>query len=287
MHLRMLSGTWNYLLPLEFLDAISRLYGPSLQGMYWNDHPSIITKNSSASLEFLGSFSSLRVLDLCNFWGEINRKLSPALPEVQTLIISDADHSLAAATALLLPSLQNLILKAYSHVTPVHLLGSFLNVHGASLVTLDLPSPASESDPEPANTSHIRRAAAHTNVDIFLQNNRCPNLMTLTFPVTSPPLSSDIKHPLRRIGLRGVRAGSLYPDKPTPTRRHLMSFTPDRYPKLEVVKTVDFLVDADTDSSIKDVFIWWVEKFEKQAVDFLDGEGVLWEYAPDSSLPLE
>lgn len=32
------------------------------------------------------------------------------------------------------------------------------------------------------------------------------------------------------------------------------------------------------DSLIKDVFIWWVERFEKMGVDLLDGEGVLWAY---------
>jgi len=58
-----------------------------------------------------------------------------------------------------------------------------------------------------------------------------------------------------------------------------MSFTPSRYPKLELVRTVGFLVDAETDSLIKDIFIWWVERFEKQGIDFLDGEGVLWAYS--------
>jgi hypothetical protein len=75
-----------------------------------------------------------------------------------------------------------------------------------------------------------------------------------------------------------VRAESLYPDKKTNTGRHLMTFTPSRYPNLELVRTVGFLVDADTDSLIKDIFIWWVERFEKQGIDFLDGEGVLWAY---------
>ena len=57
-----------------------------------------------------------------------------------------------------------------------------------------------------------------------------------------------------------------------------MSLTPSRYPSLELIKTVGFLVDAETDLLIKDIFIWWVERFEKQGIDFLDGEGVLWAY---------
>ncbi|KAF5385977.1 hypothetical protein D9615_002270 [Tricholomella constricta] len=275
----MLSGTWNYPLPLEFLDAISKLYGPSLQGLYWNDYPStIFGKTTSASLEFLGSFSSLFVLDLCNYRGETIPKSSPAiLPSVRNLITSNTQRSMAAATALRLPSLHNLTLKAHPEGAPTELLISFLEAHGASLVSIDLPSPFTESDTEP-DASQFRRTATHINPDIFLQNKLCPNLASFTFPVTSPSMSADINHPLRRIGLRSVRAESLYPDKPTTTRGHLMSFTPDRYPNLEVIRTVGFLVDADTDALIKDVFIWWAEKFEKQGVDFLDGEGVLWEY---------
>ncbi|RDB25223.1 hypothetical protein Hypma_007925 [Hypsizygus marmoreus] len=289
--LRMLSGTWIHSLPTEFLDAISKLYGPSLQGMYWNDR-SITMLPPSTTLEhapnFLGSFKSLRVLDLRGYWGHtfsILKSSPPMLPRLQDLILSTSPRSLQAATALVLPSLRNLTLKT-SVAGTEDMLVQFLKVHGSSLTSIDLPSPAADSDPEP-DTSQLRRTAFHLNPDIFLQDDLCPNLETLTFPTTSPPLSPDIKHPLRRIGLRGVRADGLYPDKETGTKVHLMSFTSSHYPNLEVIRTIGFLVEADTDSLIKDIFIWWVEKFEKQGVDFLDGEGVLWAYSDDEACRAE
>jgi hypothetical protein len=61
-------------------------------------------------------------------------------------------------------------------------------------------------------------------------------------------------------------------------KAHLEGITPELYPRLQEVRTVGFLVDAETDRYIKDVFIWWVEKFEDYGIDFLDGEGVLWAY---------
>ena len=58
-----------------------------------------------------------------------------------------------------------------------------------------------------------------------------------------------------------------------------MAMTPDKYPELELIQTVGYFVDADkSDELIKDIFIWWVEKFEEVGIDFLDGEGVLWAY---------
>jgi hypothetical protein len=43
-------------------------------------------------------------------------------------------------------------------------------------------------------------------------------------------------------------------------------------------------VEAAGDSLVKDIVIWWAEKFEKYGIDFLDGEGVLWAYTePDVS----
>lgn len=286
-NLRTLSGTWIHPLPIEFLTAISTLYGPSLEALYWGEltiFPTITTP------EFLGAFLSLRVLDLRNYVGndlsagsETGPRI-PTLPNVQHLIVSTHPRSVAVATVLSLPALRNLTVKTVSvEVDTLDILLAFLKVHGRSLTWIDLPSPSVDTDPDP-DTAIFRRSASHLNPDIFLRPDLCPNLDTFTFPTTSPPLSSHVHHSLRRIGLRGVRAESLYPDKTSGdkgsgTKGHLLSFTPEKYPNLEVVKTVGFLVDADTDSLIKDVFIWWVEKFEKQGIDFLDGEGVLWAYA--------
>ncbi|GLB37402.1 hypothetical protein LshimejAT787_0404530 [Lyophyllum shimeji] len=275
-NVRMLSGIWNHPLPIEFLNAVAALYGPSLQGIYWNDRSVIYPERTTlASPEFLTSFSSLRVLNLRSYSGKsVSKSHAVTLPKVEDLVISNTQRSLAIATTLGLPALRNLTVKTGAECAPTEYFINFLHVHGASLVSVDLLSPSVDSDPEP-DSSQIRRTACHTNPDLFLLDNRCPNLVTLTFPTTSSPLSPDICHPLHRIGLRGVRADSLYPDKATNTKGHLMSFTPDRYPKLEVVRTVGYLVEADTDSLIKDVFIWWVEKFEKQGVDFLDGEALV------------
>ena len=282
-NLRMLSGRWNHILPVEFLDAISRLYGPSLQGLYWNeaclnDYLSVTTP------QFLASFQSLRVLDLRNFvGGPISGQLvewfpKPLLPKLQDLIISTYPQSLALATALSLPALRNLIVKtAISGEPPFDILTAFLKVHGPSLVSVDIPSPSADSEPEP-DTALLRRDLPHIHPDIFLQPDLCPNLVSLAFPTTSPPLGAHVHRSLRRIGLRGVRAEDLYPDKKTSTGGHLMSFAPTKYPNLELVKTVGFLVDADADSLIKDIFIWWVDRFEREGIDFLDGEGVLWAY---------
>jgi len=58
-----------------------------------------------------------------------------------------------------------------------------------------------------------------------------------------------------------------------------MAMTPNKFPELELIQTVGYFVDADkSDELIKDIFIWWVEKFEDVGIDFLDGEGVLWAY---------
>jgi hypothetical protein len=281
-NLRMLSGTWNHPLPPEFLNAVSRSYSTSLQGLYWNEVCPI--GRPISHVLFIASFQSLHILDLRNFAGDAildhpgECSPRPSLPRVQHLIISTYPQSLTLATALSLPALSNLTVRtALSGEPSIELLTAFLKVHGPALVSIDIPSPSADSEPEP-DTSLLRRSLPHVNPDIFLQPDLCPNLVSFAFPTTSPPLSAHVHRSLRRIGLRGVRAESLYPDKKTNTGRHLMTFTPSRYPNLELVRTVGFLVDADTDSLIKDIFIWWVERFEKQGIDFLDGEGVLWAY---------
>jgi hypothetical protein len=145
-------------------------------------------------------------------------------------------------------------------------------------VSVDLPSPSPDSEPEMDSTIS-RRILSHINPDIFLDPDHCPILESITFPITSPPLAPKIHSTIRRIGLCGVRSDGLYPDKQSMTRDHLMAITSDKYPELELIQTVGYFVDADkNDELIKDIFIWWVEKFEEVGIDFLDGEGVLWAY---------
>lgn len=125
------------------------------------------------------------------------------------------------------------------------------------------------------------RTTPQVPLSLFLAEDVCPNLEVFTFPVTSP-VALDCSHPsLRQIGLRGGNMEGLYPDKPSPIRDYLMGIKIDKFPGLELIQTVGFLVEAHTDSIIKDIFIWWVEHFEKMGVTFLDGEGVLWKYHDD------
>ena len=282
-NIKILSGTWIYQLPIEFLNGLSKIYGPSLSALYWkerNDGPpeSYIPLSTP---EFLGSFRSLRILDIRHFvgadpWSRPGCTRAPTLPLLEDLIISTHSRSLCTATILHLPALRNLILR-----TPIYnerseaLLIAFLKVHGSVLVSVDLPSPSPDSEPE----MDSRRILSHINPDIFLNPDHCPILESITFPITSPPLAPQIHSAIRRIGLRGVRSDGLYPDKQSMTRDHLMSITSDKYPQLELIQTVGYFVDADkNDELIKDIFIWWVEKFEEAGIDFLDGEGVLWAY---------
>ncbi|KAF8635248.1 hypothetical protein AX17_004021 [Amanita inopinata Kibby_2008] len=274
-------GSWNHHLPLEFLNSIERLYGRTLQGLSWSEHSSLST---IASPKFFAAFQDLRVLDLRNVIGAdpvvYEKEPRPIIPLVQHLILSTHAHSLQIATALSLPSLRSLTLgTSVQSPIPNYLIKAFLKVHGVSLVNVDLPSPSVDPVLGLEYTFNTRRDVEHVDPGIFLKDDACPNLLAFTYPITSRRPSVRVHNTLRRIGLRGVRADGLYPDKTTDTKAHLMAITPTRYPNLELVRTVGFLVDADMDGLLKDVFIWWVERFEKLGIDFLDGEGVLWTYA--------
>ena len=107
----------------------------------------------------------------------------------------------------------------------------------------------------------------------------CPNLHTLTFATNAPIIRLSTPHQsLRRIGLRDIHVNALYPDKTNSTKAHLMSFTRNNFPGLETVRTIGFLVDADTDILVEEVFIWWTEKFKRDGIDFQDGAGMVWIY---------
>jgi hypothetical protein len=150
-------------------------------------------------------------------------------------------------------------------------------------VFVDISLPSLDDEVE-SDSTVARRTVTQINLDIFLQPDRCPNLASIVFPATSPIPSDHIHPSLRRIGVRGVRAETLYPDRPGDARDHLNAINPDRYPNLELIQAIGFLVEAAGDSLVKDIVIWWAEKFEKYGIDFLDGEGVLWAYTePDVS----
>ncbi|KAJ7143421.1 hypothetical protein C8R43DRAFT_1015388 [Mycena crocata] len=288
--LRMLSTTWRIVPPKEFLHAVSTLYGPTLQGLCWDEQKHALGA-THASLDFLASFQSLRILDLRNFVGDgaLGRAGPPpaTLPCLNHIILSNHGSNISVATALSLPALHTLTLQSLlGHPTRNDLVTKLLAVHGGSLTTVHLPSPSSGSDNEPAQ---LRTPAQHIPPSLFLRAGVCPNLETFTFGANSPAIAiePDGVEPythlsLRRIALHSVRADALYPSKgPNETQTHLRSFTRATYPHLEMVRTAGFLVDADADSLVRDVFIWWSERFERDGVDFQDGEGVIWVYGDD------
>lgn len=282
-NVRTLSGTWNHQLPSEFLESITKMYGGSLQGLYWSERAEM-EDASIVGPKFFASFQALRILDLRNLEGgdpESEPTLSedrPTLPCVQDLVLSTQPRCLLAAVGVSLPALRNLTLKTPDATSsmPERLMTAFLHMHGENLISIDLKSPSSESEFEPP------RAAYHPDQtigpEIFLQPGKCPHLHTLTFPSSSPELEVQVHASLSRIGIRGVRSDRLYPDKASTVQAHLKSFTRSTYPNLEIVRTVGFLVDAEGDALIKDIFIWWAERFENDGIDFQDGEGVLWVY---------
>lgn len=290
--LRMLSATWRIVVPIEFLNAVATLYGPTLQGIYWDEKKHSLEK-TVASLQFLTSFVSLRILDLRNFVGNGLHKedpppTPPTLPCLSHLILANYGPSILIATTFHLPALTTLTLTSQiGHANPIDLISKFLAIHGPSLKVVHLPTPCSGAEveyPQP------RAASLHIPPSLFLLSDICPNLDTITFGANSPAVVIDaittqqpVIHPtVRRIALQSVRADALYPNKgPNETQTHLRSFTRAAYPSLEMVRTEGFLVDADTDSLIKDVFIWWGERFERDGVDFQDGEGVVWIYGDE------
>ncbi|KAJ2917735.1 hypothetical protein MD484_g2618, partial [Candolleomyces efflorescens] len=299
-NLQILSGTWIYLLPPEFLHAVSEMYGPSVEGLYWSETSDRIVRRqgspltTSTTLAFLSAFRSVRILDLRHFVAkETLDPLHPdsesdapstILPLVEHLIVSTNTWSLSTANRLLLPRLHSLTVKPSTpDKTDHYQLVQLLQVHGQSLVFVDISLPSLDDEVE-SDSTVAQRTATHISLDIFLQPDRCPNLTSIVFPATSPVPSDQIHPSLRRIGVRGVRAEALYPDRSGDARDHLNAINPDRYPNLELIQTIGFLVEAAGDNLVKDIVIWWAEKFEKYGIDFLDGEGVLWAYTePDVS----
>ncbi|CAA7261827.1 unnamed protein product [Cyclocybe aegerita] len=287
VNLQMLSGRWMHGLPIEFLNGVAGMLGPRLSELYWNERtikPDFIDTLSSP--EFLGAFRALRVLDLRHWVGKELDSRSPdaersELPFVQDLILSTHPRSLQTATILKLPRLSNLSLRnpAWKAGITEELLKAFLKAHGAFLSSIDLSYPLTELEVD-VDYHATRKGAAQLSLEPFLDPAVCPNLETLTFSTVSPRFGPETHHPtLRRIALRGVTADCLYPDKQTQVTAHLKAIDEDKFPRLELVQLSGFLVEAHTDSVIKDVCIWWVEHFEKKGVDFLDGEGVLWAYS--------
>lgn len=279
-NLRMFSGSWMWLVPTGFLEGLSALYGPSLHGLAWDEQNISTTASETfTTRSFLASFHSLRILDLRNFVGSDSTDVQhndekPLLPNVRILLVSTRLRSLLIGLALYLPALRRLVFEIPSNPSttniPHQVFEPFVRTHGPFLTYLEIISP---------NPSE---ATLTTTLDIstFLHPMHCHNLHTLVFSQTLPIMQtlSTPHMSLRRIGLRDVNIDELYPSKTTQTKNHLLSFTREAFPGLEVVRTVGFLVDADIDGLAKDIFIWWAEMFDREAIDFQDGEGILWLY---------
>ncbi|KAK0213220.1 hypothetical protein DFS33DRAFT_105354 [Desarmillaria ectypa] len=279
-NLRILDGTWNHPLPVEFITAVTKLYGATLRELYWQDQKAA----SVVTPIHLACFQALRVLDLRDYSGcdtNVGYAEPPTLPLVDHLILSTRATCLTVATDLQFPRLTKLTLRT-SATEPVdsdRAITHFLDVHGSRLTAVDLPSPSPDSDPDPVSVRQVARTLAHVKPALFLKLGVCPNLDTFAFAVTAPIITLADPHPtLRRIGLRDVRVDGLYPDKNCNTNSHLTSFNRNMFPNLETVRTVGFLVEAETDTMTEDVFIWWSERFESDGIDFQDGQGVVWAY---------
>ncbi|KAF4597879.1 F-box domain-containing protein [Pleurotus pulmonarius] len=273
-----LTGHWDVSLPSEFLDAMPKLYGPSLKGLRWSDDK---VPEAVSTPAFLSSFSSLRILDLRNFYGNDESVFKPrgdlpSLPHMQTLILSSRERSATVASLLVLPAVENLVIEVLSSrgnglVGFAQGLAKMLSIFGKTLVSVDILPPVNPSE-------QSDEGQAQLDPSLFLQPGVCPNLHSLTFPQSSPQCAQHVHPNLRRIGIRGIKGDYMYPNKASSTKTHLMSISRELYPKLEIVRTIGFLVDSCGDSLMKDIFIWWAERFEDQGIDLQDGEGVVYLY---------
>ncbi|KAF5344003.1 hypothetical protein D9758_012882 [Tetrapyrgos nigripes] len=277
-NVRMLSGTWSDPLPNAFCEAVSQLYGSSLEGLYWDGGGGPFMPTSWGGpfvpTSFFASFRTLRALaihkaDLRNL--PLDRH---TLPLLQVLILTHSAENLRLASLLDLPMLRDLVYMsdAMSAYASQDVFRDFLSVHGPSLRSIDCV-------PLPLDNPHF--TPLHKPTEAFLNPQHCPNLDTFTFDARSLPFNLPPNCPVRVIGLRGIQAGDLYPNKTSNGASHLKAFVGDACPYLETVRAVEFLVESDSDSFIKDIFIWWTEKFERRGVDFQDAEGVVWSYPDD------
>ena len=271
---RMFKAFWNWVAPAAFLQAFSRLYSQSLQGLLWNEND-VTFGLTCATPGFLSSFQSLRILDIrhisgCDLSSPSPTSPKPLLPYVTELVLSDTMPGFNIASALDLPALHRLSIESIRmhpnqfgrNPDLLPIARRFLNIHGPKITRLEIAS------------------FACIDARMFLLPGVCPYLQDLVIHETHPLLHQMSEpHPfLRRIGLRGVATDKLYPDKTSTVTKHLRSFMTDIFPSLEVVRTISYLVDSAVDSLARDIFIWWAERFERYGIDFQDGEGVLWMY---------
>ncbi|KAL0956891.1 hypothetical protein HGRIS_002997 [Hohenbuehelia grisea] len=280
-NVRMLSGSWVAETPDQFLAGIAFMYGKSLEGLYWNE---FTYSSAFTPLGFFSAFRALNILDIRHYVGDGKAKnnlpLIISMPELRSLVLSTYPSSLEAANSLILPSLRNLTIDVTVDPAIVEeSLSTFLKLHGMTLESVEITSSASSNADRDGEDVLLPSPSRHLCPGRFLNPDTCQNLRSLIFSAKTPQFTPPSHPNLRRVGLRGIKPDSLYPNKACSTRSHLKALTRERFPKLEVVRTIDFLVDAAADFMIPDIFLWWSEKFDKQGIDFQDGAGVLWLYS--------
>ncbi|EGO00232.1 hypothetical protein SERLA73DRAFT_107259 [Serpula lacrymans var. lacrymans S7.3] len=275
--LRALSMSFRFGVPEEFQTAVSQLYGQSLIGLAWDG---LTIQNPCSSHAFVQSFQALRVLDIRSISTLMldDNHITHVLPCVRELLVSSEISSLEFAGALELPALRRVVFTRREKLREdsyIHALESFLRLHGSRIVDLEVDLPPCHYNLPIFRVSH------------FLRPEGCPNLEQLVFHSIEPAVV-DIPTPhqaLRRIGLRGVKIERLYDSADSNlygVKAHMKSFNHTLFPRLEIVRTVGFLVASSVDELAIDVFIAWTEYFEKEGIDLQDGEGVVWLYAePD------
>ncbi|KAF7305825.1 hypothetical protein HMN09_00736500 [Mycena chlorophos] len=221
--LRYLTASWRFALPKEFVVAVAGWYGPTLQGLYWDDHQYAVPGGNHVGMSFLGAFKAIHTLDMRNFAGTADLP-TPTLPSVKHLVLSNRGPNIALATHMVLPALHTLTLHTLvdGRQPDSELLTKLLKIHGASLMTVHLPAPITNNNSEPASTTP-RSSTLHPPPGVFLRN--CPNLDTISFSANSPLMAErdvDPAHPtLRRVAIYSVRCEKLAPypkpAKPKPT----------------------------------------------------------------------
>lgn len=275
-NIRMFSGTWEHGLPPKFLQYFSELLGPTLQGISWA--PTSTYSMWSLRPDFFSPFRSLRVLNV-DLKGDPSEQSiatlsacsKPVVPRLEHVVMTAYPESFLMVTALDLPALCRVTVDSIPYCMPDDSIPirPFLQVHGHKITYLELRLP-------PVHCVHF----SPRKVTTFLELNQCPNLRDLIYDVRFSHfggLDLPIKS-LRRIGLRGVHSSIMISTDPGGVSDHFETFTPDNFPALETVLTVEFFVESFADRDVsKDQFIWWTDKLGKAGVDLQDGEGVVWE----------
>ncbi|KAJ7049718.1 hypothetical protein C8F01DRAFT_1181631 [Mycena amicta] len=301
--LRMLSASWRFPVPREFLAAVSGCYGSTLQGLYW-DEQKYSLDTSHASLSFLASFKSLRILDLRNFVGDpsLTESSPPTLPRVNHLILSNRGPSIShrhssSSFQRCIPSLFTLVVDG--RPPDAGQIAKLLDAHGATLTIVHLPSPSNTSDPQAPELSESRSSAPHVPPALFLRPKRYARSSIHCPSVPTPQLISDshlpYSHPtLRRVALYSVRTDKLYPKpsvKSSPVTHSRTTIADGRAPAPAHPGVVSLTRDGSAPwgslcrlqrmrtTRSRTCLSAGGSTFERDGVDFQDGEGVVWVYA--------